>query len=950
MHTFIPGQRWISDTETELGLGVVAECDFRLVKINFPAADETRVYARNNAPLTRVRFNPGDTVGTRFGWKISISDVQESAGLITYIGTRSGRPVELPEGDLDHHLQFSQPQQRLFNGQLDGEDWFELRYETLNHLAQLEQSPLTGLRGGRTSLIPHQLYIAREVANRAAPRVLLADEVGLGKTIEAGLILQQQLLTERASRVLIAVPEALQHQWLVEMLRRFNLHVSLFDEERCVDFDEAGENPFDSENIVLVSIDLLARKPKRLEQALEAGWDMLIVDEAHHLIWEEGHASKEYTAIEKLAALTPSVLLLTATPEQLGQASHFARLRLLDPDRFYDFSAFLEEEANFVPLADAAQAVLGNSVLPADWRDELAAFVNSDQLPLIDKLASAQTADEERAQARETLLNNLIDRHGTGRLLFRNTRATVTGFPGRQVHSYPQAMPERYRQAFAKLDNEINPLLYPEMLADEDWLTFDPRVQWLVKLLKGELKGQKTLIICHRALTAIDLEEKLRLEGLHTGVFHEGMSLTHRDRASAYFADPIEGAQALVCSEIGSEGRNFQFAHHLVLFDIPLSPDLLEQRIGRLDRIGQTETINLHVPYFENTAQHALLRWMHEGIDALQTTCPAGHTLYEVVEDKLLAALFEPDNTAEIDKLIAQSKKLNQHLTQELEQGRDRLLELNSCRQPQADRLCQQIVEEEENSHLEAFMEKVFGAIGVDVEEHCEDVLRLEPGENMLIPHLPKLEDDGTTLVTFDRNRALSREDLQFLTWEHPMVRAALDWMRESQHGNAVVSVIQSSRFKPGSVLVETLYTVQCSAPRSLRAGRFLPPLLMRFVTDARGQQVDLDIRLRGCERIGIEANVANEIIRMQQAPIRQMLDIAERLAGSEQAKLTRQASALMNHTLDGEIGRMRALRALNPSVPQIEIDFLEQQKEQLQNAIDNSQLRLEAVRVIVAS
>ncbi len=83
--------------------------------------------------------------------------------------------------------------------------------------------------GSRTSLLPHQIYIANEVGQRHAPRVLLADEVGLGKTIEAGMIIQQQLLTGRASRILVLVPPSLLHQWLVEMLRRFNLHFSLFD-------------------------------------------------------------------------------------------------------------------------------------------------------------------------------------------------------------------------------------------------------------------------------------------------------------------------------------------------------------------------------------------------------------------------------------------------------------------------------------------------------------------------------------------------------------------------------------------------------------------------------------------------------------------------------------------------------------------------------------------------
>ena len=948
MQNFVPGQRWISDTETELGLGQVTEVDFRLVKVEFPASKETRVYAKNNAPLTRVIFHPGDSAGTRFGWKLQVTDVKEAGGLLTYIGKHDGKPTTLSETDLDHHLQFNQPQQRLFAGQIDSDDWLHLRVEALQHLQNLEQSPLTGLIGARTSLIPHQLYIAREVANRAAPRVLLADEVGLGKTIEAGLILQQQLLTERASRVLIAVPDSLQHQWLVEMLRRFNLKFSLFDEERCQEFDETGENPFDSENLMLVSIDLLAKKPKRLQQALDAGWDMLIVDEAHHLIWEEHRVSKEYAAIEQLAQKTPSVLLLTATPEQLGQQSHFARLRLLDPDRFYDYSAFLEEEADFVPLAEAAQILLEYDTLPETGIATLVGFLEDDQLPLVSKLANPDTPVDEREQTRTLLLNNLIDRHGTGRLLFRNTRATVKGFPERQLHTYPLDLPYDYAEAIAALDNEINPLLYPEMLCDEDWLQFDPRAPWLIDKLKS-LKGEKVLVICHRAMTAIDLEEKLRLAGIRTVIFHEGMSLTNRDRAAAYFADMHDGAQALICSEIGSEGRNFQFAHHLVLFDIPLSPDLLEQRIGRLDRIGQTETIHLHVPYFTGTAQHALLRWVHEGIDALEHTCPAGHTLYEVVEEKLQSVLFEPSNQEGIDNLIKLSQKLNSHLTEELEQGRDRLLELNSCRQPHADQLRQHIASAERGETLFDFMEKVFGAIGVDFEEHTHHVYRLLPGENMLIPHLPELEDDGT-LVTFDRATALGREELQFLTWEHPMVRAALDWMRESQYGNSVVTVVDTQKLKPGSVLLETVYTIQCAAPKSLRAGRFLPPVLLRQIVDSNGKPVNLDPRLKGMEHVPVEPDLASQIVRMKQADIQRMLTGSEKLAQAVLPSYSQQAETAMAAELDAEIRRMEGLREVNPSVPQFEIDYLREQKQQLTHAIRSAQLRLEAVRVILAS
>jgi len=139
-------------------------------------------------------------------------------------------------------------------------------------------------------------------------------------------------------------------------------------------------------------------------------------------------------------------------------------------------------------------------------------------------------------------------------------------------------------------------------------LAKDPRLLWLVKLLR-ELDPQKVLLIGRTIEKAEALDAALRRHlTVKTGIFHEGLTLVQRDRNAAWFAEP-DGARLLICSEIGSEGRNFQFAHHLVLFDLPLNPELLEQRIGRLDRIGQTEDIQIHVPYLAHSPQEVLARW-----------------------------------------------------------------------------------------------------------------------------------------------------------------------------------------------------------------------------------------------------------------------------------------------------------------------------------------------------
>ena len=362
MSDFSPGQRWISDGEAELGLGTVLNCDARSVTILFSASQETRTYNTRQAPLTRVMFGSGDRVLSADGWQIVVDDSKESNGLITYIGEdKEGNLRELPEAKLADTMQFDQARDRLLTGQVDRNDWFDLRFRTLHHYQRIEQHSALGFSGPRIDLIPHQLYIANEVANRHAPRVLLADEVGLGKTIEAGLILHRLLLNGRVERALILVPDSLTHQWLVELLRRFSLNVTLLDETQSQ--AHGSYNPFESAQLVLASQGWLFANPQRQEQALASQFDLLIVDEAHHLDWSEEGSGPGYRCVEQLSAVIPGLLLLTATPEQMGIKSHFARLRLLDSERYHDLERFKAEESHYTEVARAIDAL---ETLPDD--------------------------------------------------------------------------------------------------------------------------------------------------------------------------------------------------------------------------------------------------------------------------------------------------------------------------------------------------------------------------------------------------------------------------------------------------------------------------------------------------------------------------------------------------------------------------------------------------------
>ena len=963
MQEFIPGQRWISVAETQMGLGTVLSVEHRTVTVLFMATGETRTYARETAPLTRVQFVPGDTVIDADGNAMTVERVEEHDGLFTYSGRdESGQPAQISESQLNNFMQLNRPTERLFNGQIDRNKWFELRHETLQHLNRLTHSDLRGLTGCRTSLIPHQLYIAHEVSGRYAPRVLLADEVGLGKTIEAGLILHRQLLTERAHRALIIVPESLVHQWLVEMLRRFNLFFSVFDAERCEALAEENgtDNPFHSEQLVLCSLEFLRDNPPYAEQAVDGEWDLLIVDEAHHLHWSPQASSPEYQLVEQLAGNTRGVLLLTATPEQLGKAGHFARLRLLDPDRFTDYDTFLAEEAAYEPVAQAVEKLLEGTPVDAPARQALEARLDdADSRVLLDRLVSLPADDPEQAEIRTTLVEQLLDRHGTGRVLFRNTRAAVKGFPQREVHAHALPLPAAYTTCLASAEilegDETALLLTPERLyratstaGAEPWTAFDPRVPWLVDQLAA-IRPDKVLVITASAESALELADHLKQRsGIHAAVFHEGLSLIERDRAAAFFADPVEGTQVLVCSEIGSEGRNFQFAHHLVLFDLPLNPDLLEQRIGRLDRIGQQHMIRIHVPYLQQSAQAAWFHWIHEGLGAFEHTCPAGHTVFTRLRGELLEHLKHPDR--DMTLLLDDTRALHEQLNAELARGRDRLLELNSCRPDIASHLRERALAEDRHNRLPAYMERLFNCHDVNSELHREGCYYISPGEHML-SHFPGLPDDGMT-ITYERDIALANEDVQFLSWDHPLVISALDMVQSSELGNTALSAVAYPGTAPGTLMLEALFVLEPAAVESLQTGRYLPPTTVRVVLDEHGRQHEAQLGIDDVYNLrkAVNAETANRIVQAKESELRHMIEQCEQLAQQQAPEILEQAHQQAMHTLGAEIDRLKALQRQNPNVRDEEIRHFEQQLEAVNRLIESAHLRLDALRVIVST
>jgi ATP-dependent helicase HepA len=922
---FEVGQRWISDTESDLGLGMVQEVDFRQVAILYPAADEVRRYAKDQAPLTRIKFGIEDTVTLEDESTLTITEIQEMNGILFY----GDADRIIPETQLSGHIQLSQASERLLAGQVDNSKAYELRLRALQMKSKLEARKHYGLVGSRTTLLPHQLFIANEVSSREAPRVLLADEVGLGKTIEAGMIMHSLLISERIERVLVLLPEALTHQWLVEMVRRFNLRFSVLDEGRCLALEdqEDGGNPYLQQQLVLAPLSAIANDPKRREQVLSAGWDMVVVDEAHHLQWSPQSHDEGYGLVESLAHECPGLLLLTATPEQLGMEGHFARLRLLDPERFHSLEEFIQEQSQFQPVVTAAQSLLSGNELDQTERDALQALLNTD-IP-------AQP-DAEQAQ---DWIKQLIDQHGTGRVMFRNTRSAMTGFPNREVIAQPFLLPEAYK-AMTGMEG-----LYPERTVD-DWTNVDPRIDWINELIKAN-KGEKFLLITHQQKTVLQIERALwEKYGTQCAVFHEDMDMIERDRAAAYFAEQEGGAQILLCSEIGSEGRNFQFARHLILFDLPDNCDLIEQRIGRLDRIGQKHDIQLHIPYFEDHSSERLFELLNIGVDVFSHPNPLAQSLLNHHHTQVVAAI-ESSSISDLHKLVDALIPEREVQQQALEQGRDRLLELQSCDPEKSKALMDEILSDDklDQAVLPSFLEQVCDVYGIIQQDHSNHCFILRPGDHMLTSYFPHLPEDGLT-YTCRRDVAVARDDVQFFTWEHPLVVGALDLILSEEHGNSNVAYVENHNFSTGDFYFQAQYTLDCQAPKSLQIQRYLPAEGLHIAVDPTGQVEFFEPDYLDFPE-DMKRSTASGLVKRVEAGIKKSLKIAKAAAEAELPKQLEIGASCMARELDSEISRLQELQKTNRNIRDSEIVLLQKKKEALQQAISQANYKMDNIRIV---
>jgi len=705
--------------------------------------------------------------------------------------------------------------------------------------------------------------------------------VGLGKTIEAGMILSRLLKFERVQRALILVPDALQVQWLVELVRKFGLIPSLYSGE---------EHDFVSGQVHIVPHAMVEQISPELQAA---EFDITIVDEAHHILPD----SEAFRCLQQLSLSSDHLILLTATPEQLGVESHFARLQLLDPAKFVSLEALHAQEAEYQQLNQRIRA------LP-EGREQL---LNDYQL-------DASVSDE-------ALVDQLLDSHGVGRLMFRNVRSAIAGFPQR--------------------------IAVPHGLSVDSW---EAKYEWLATWIKQQGE-EKILVICHSIEHVKECEGYLwQKHGIDAALFHEEQNLIERDKAAAYFADADEGSQILICSEIGSEGRNFQFSCHLICMDLPGHPDLLEQRIGRLDRIGQRRDVSIHVPFAEHSRTAMQFCWYHEVLNCIEQQNPAAGQ----VHDETQAGVDDEHDLFSEEYLSAacqtRSKQRVMALQQEIQQGRDALLEMNSCRQPFADELAANIALFEQETPL-SLIELASDLLNFYFEATHEGIYSLIPSDKMLIPALPGVPAEGVEL-TFSRDIANHREDLQFLSWDSPLINGLWELLHHSDLGAASVATLPSKQLPAGHCLLEVCFDLVIQSKFSVSCLPFLTRHSVRsLVLDISDKNLATLLPEQALQQNiqPVKKFLARDVVKSRKDEIDGWYKKAEAFAHTEKQALLDEAVIHAKQYFDSEVVRLQNLMQRNSGLGQ---DDLEQLRDKNENVCDallmHTQLQLSAIRLIV--
>ena len=435
--------------------------------------------------------------------------------------------------------------------------------------------------------LPYQMETVRKVMRSFRGRVLLADEVGLGKTIEAGMVLKEYMLRGMVKKALILTPPALVTQWCEELALKFGVTAL------STDSDELRRNPehFWKQQGIIVGSLALARNKHHRPILSRIGFDLVIVDEAHHVKNTRTVGWKLVNALK-----SRFLLLLSATPVENNLMDLFSLVTLLKPGQLGTRTAF---RSRFVLRGDPTQ--------PRN-RERLRSLIGEVMIRNTRALADiklpprhAATVLVDGEPAEHELYARLTELVREG--YQSNISRLSLGLLLQEAGSSPRAV----RKTLLKMTErpEVDRGMRSRMSKLAKLCEYVPNTTKTARLMELlEISKEKVLVFSRFTATLEEIAQRLSESGTDFSMFQGRMSAKDKDRAVYHFQN---GTNVMLCSEIGGEGRNLQFCSTMVNFDLPWNPMKIEQRIGRIHRIGQSRPVHVYNLCANNTAEHHIL-------------------------------------------------------------------------------------------------------------------------------------------------------------------------------------------------------------------------------------------------------------------------------------------------------------------------------------------------------
>ena len=941
--------RYLPQPEWGIGHLLSLESGGSRARVLFPARQGGAVLvSTKQGALRPQQLAKGDAVLTAQGRAARIAgEVPGGRGLRRYlIQFDDGGETEWPESEL--RAAAPKPDALTMLRELRAGDArnFLLRRQALVLDDERRCDALGALFASRVMVKPHQIGVVQRVLASPRPRFILADEVGLGKTIEAGMIYSALRLAGLVRRVLVVAPGHLTLQWLAELYHKFNQLFTLLDSDRYASSREEEPRlaPWARFPTIIASLEMLSRGDVHIEQAShpDAFWDLLIFDEAHHLKGE-----RAFQAAQALAANSWGLLLLTATPMQLDPSEYHRLLTLIDARRAPTLAQFEER--------------LGRQEELSGWVRDLMSGAPVRQVA--QQLATRFPKDDELARPvdRESLLAHLAETYSLSESLIRNRRAVVGGFSERRLVRHAFEVPEEEQKtrqaaiqhlaasgrvrgaALATLLRhlESSPAAFRAALERAKELSSlrpdvslppkDAKLAAFSQALRAVWSTEpaaKVLVFTESKETLEWLQQQLLAERIEALAYHGDLPMLVRDRQVARFRDP-DGPRVLISTEIGGEGRNFQFAHHLMNYDLPWSPAVMEQRIGRLDRIGQVHPVQIHAFDPKGALSSDVLSLLADAVGVFGETVGGLDALLEEVEPRLTElALLSSTARAKYSHALAERVQATRA---SLRRAYDPLLDLRSfdreAVEPLLIRARERLgVEPDGETSLQdglwsvardlderleetvtALAKKV--GIGVDAEAHVEAFqVAFDLGRELTVEALPgiSLAQDKVLLGTFWRDTAIEREEIDYFATGHPLVEALFAFLRDGPFGRSGVRAIEKRGLKKARG-IEFLFHLHAPEPEDTSPGARVPSRqLSRFVKswllhipvrhEAAGPRVDaaLESALRneGRALIGDEARAAFPELSSFADPAAEAATAAARLQATDIARRAKAAIA----------------------------------------------------------